>query len=82
MTPESKPLTVLDYVQEYPEDTKIYSGLYGYNLTYTPCKFLGDSNRFYVIMSEFKSQNRLYIADLENPESIIWINFLGKSVEE
>mgnify|MGYP006115151607 CR=1 FL=1 len=82
VTQESKPVTVLDYVNEYPEDTATYSGLYGYNMTYTPCKFLGDSNRFYLIMSEFKSQNRLYIADLENPGSVRWINFLDKSVED
>ena len=29
------PVTVLDYISEYPEDDGVFSGLYGYNLTYT-----------------------------------------------
>ena len=51
---ETKPITVLDYVKDYPEDQAEFCGLYGYNLTYTPCKFLGNSNRYYLVMPEFK----------------------------
>ena len=78
----SKSVTALDYVDKYPDDSVSYAGLYGYNLTYTSCKFLGESNRFYIISSEFKSQHRLFIADLDNPGSIRWINFLNKTLEE
>jgi hypothetical protein len=51
---KSAPITVLDYFPEYPKDDELYCGLYGYNMTFTPCKFLGNSNRYYLIVSEFK----------------------------
>ena len=47
------PVTVLDYMSEYPSDDGVFAGLYGYNMTYTPCNFLGKQNRYYLFQSEF-----------------------------
>ena len=63
---------------EYPNDDGIFCGLYGYNMTYVNSNFLGKSNRYYLITSEFKSQGRIYIADLENPGQIKLVDFLKK----
>ena len=63
----------------YPSDSEHFCGLYGYQMTYTPCNFLGGSNRFYLVQSEFKGQTRIYIADLENKNQVRWVDYLGKS---
>jgi hypothetical protein len=51
---DEKAVTVIEEMKEYPDDEGTFCGLYGYNLTYTPCNFLGGSNRYYLVMSEFK----------------------------
>ena len=72
-------MKVLDYQFEYPEDGEEYSGLYGYHMTYASSDFLGNSNRYYLFMSEFKAQSRLFCADLSNPGEVKFIDFLNKS---
>ena len=49
-----KAVTVIEEIKEYPDDESNFCGLYGYNLIFTPCNFLGGSNRYYLVMSEFK----------------------------
>lgn len=71
-------MTVIDYFEEYPTDQDEHCGLYGYNLTYSDCKFIGNSNRFYLVLSEIKGQNRVLIADTQMPGSVKWLNFLNK----
>ena len=39
---------------------------------------MGKQNRYYLITSEFKAQNRVYIADLESPGQVKLVDFLGK----
>jgi hypothetical protein len=51
-------------------------------MSHLTANFLGNSNRYYAFMSEFKGQNRLYVADLENKGEVRWINFLGKTKEQ
>jgi hypothetical protein len=67
---------VLDYVSEYPKEDGVFCGLYGYNMTYSNCNFIANSNRFYLFVSEFMSQGRIYIADLDNPGQIRLLDFL------
>lgn len=52
--PSTEPKKVIDYMQEYPDDKSDFCGLYGYNMTYTNCNFLGQSNKYYLFTSEFK----------------------------
>lgn len=72
------PTTVLDYVNAYPKDDGVFCGLFGYNMTYTESNFISKSNRYYLFESEFMSQGRIYIADLENPGQVKLIDFLKK----
>ena len=66
----------IDYHKEYPKDDEEFCGLYGYNMTYTNCNFIGKSNKFYLVTSEFKGQDRVYIANLENPNDLKYVKFL------
>ena len=77
-TSESDTQTVLDYKEEYPTDDGHYAGLFGYQMTYVNCGFIGTSNRYYLIQSEFKGQSRQYIVDIQNKNKVRWINFLNK----
>lgn len=52
--PQTQSKLALDYCSQYPKDDEHFCGLYGYNMTYTPCRFLGNSNKFYLFSSEFK----------------------------
>ena len=70
--PGTAPKVVIDYFPDYPKETDTFCGLFGYNLTYTPCRFLKGSSRFYLLQSEFKGQGRVYIVDLENGQ-LKWI---------
>jgi len=65
---DAKSETVIDTQGEYPADDAEFAGLYGYNLTYTHAGFLNDSNRYYLISSEMKGQERIYIADVESKQ--------------
>ena len=46
--------TVIDYVHAYPTDQDDFAGLFGYQMTFPQCGFIGHSNRYYLIESEFK----------------------------
>jgi hypothetical protein len=56
---------ILPRMKEYPADDSEYCGLFGYNVTYTASRFLGDSAKFFVLQSEFKGQDRQYVVDVE-----------------
>mmetsp|Transcript_33620 Transcript_33620/g.51820 ORF Transcript_33620/g.51820 Transcript_33620/m.51820 type:complete len:279 (+) Transcript_33620:947-1783(+) len=73
---EKEAITAIDYAPDYPKDDAQFAGLFGYNMTYTSAKFVGSSNRFFFFTNEFKGQNRLFIADLETPGKVRWVNFL------
>jgi hypothetical protein len=62
-------------VCEEIQEGQDFAGLYGYNVSYLPTGFLGNSNRYMVIGSVFMSQNRLFLVDSESKE-IRFLNFL------
>jgi hypothetical protein len=59
---------VIDRVSDYPKESDEFAGLYGYQMTYSQSGFLHDSDRFFVISSEIKGQERIYIVDLASGE--------------
>lgn len=62
---------------EVNEDMQ-FAGLYGYNMSFINCGFVGESDRFYLITSEFKSQERLYLVDVVQKQ-VKFIDFLQLS---
>jgi hypothetical protein len=40
-------------IKDTIEEGEEFGGLYGYNFTYMPTGFIGDSNRYVVLTSEF-----------------------------
>jgi len=79
----TKAKVVIDQSLEYPEDDSEFSGLYGYQVAFATCGFIGSSNRYFLLTARFKGQNRLYVADLENPAgSVRWVNFLQKAKDQ
>jgi len=40
---------VIDLQHQYPNDDEDFAGLYGYNLTFNKCGFLGASNKYFVL---------------------------------
>ena len=61
---ESQSQAIIDYKTGYPKDTDAFSGIFGYQMSFTNSKFIGLSNRFFMFTSEFKGQARIYIADV------------------
>ena len=55
--------TLIERVSDYPHDNQEFAGLYGYNDTFTFAQFLNDSNKFFIIESEVKASNRVYVID-------------------
>ncbi len=51
---ESPSKTIVDYVNDLPNDTDEFCGLYGYHMSYVHSGFLHTSNRFFVVPSDFK----------------------------
>lgn len=75
---EAKPVTVIDYSAAYPSETDEFAGLFGYQMSFYSSKFLKGSNRFYIFSTEIRGQSRIYLADMEQPGRVKWLNFLGK----
>lgn len=65
LTEQHQSKTILDCVPEIHDSDQIeqFGGLWGYQHTYNKSGFLNDSN-FYVISSEIKGQERIYIVDM------------------
>jgi hypothetical protein len=62
------PRTIIDRMPDYPSDDQEFAGLFGYQMTYTHCGFLDTSSKFFVITSETKGHERIFIVDLESGE--------------
>lgn len=65
---------VIPVFQEAGED---FAGVYGYNFSYLPTGFIAYSDRYYLLTSEFKCQDRVYLVDIKTKE-VRFLNFLKK----
>ena len=61
--PVNKPKTIIDLHKDYPKDTDEFAGLFCLHNYFTKGRFLKNSNQFYLFVSEFMAQTRIYIVD-------------------
>jgi len=60
--------TILDIVPDIPDDAADFGGLYGFHNIFELSGFLHDSSRYFVISSEFKGRERIYLVDIDTKE--------------
>lgn len=58
--------TAIDLFKGYPGEEDTFAGIFGYNMTFTQNTFLTGSSRYFLLTTEFKGQDRIYIVDLES----------------
>lgn len=66
--PDQAVSTVVDYVADLPDDSSDFGGLYGFHNIFEHSGFLGASSRYFVVSSEFKGRERIYVVDLDSKE--------------
>jgi hypothetical protein len=62
----SEQATVIDHVPIIISGE--FAGLYGYQATFSQSGFIGNSSRFFITSSEFKSQERIFLVDMISHE--------------
>ena len=60
--------TLIDRVAACPNDDQEFAGLYGYNDTFSPARFIADSAKFFLFTSELKGQHRIFVLDTTTKE--------------
>jgi hypothetical protein len=66
--PSQDVTTILDIVPDQPDDSADFGGLYGFHNIFEHSGFLHNSSKYFVLSSEFKGRERIYLVDLHTKE--------------